>query len=324
MSRLLCQTELLRQARCHRACLAYNLRRRAAHRDLAAFPLAVPLAATATLRTACTSVPVPVPAVNASSTAGVRTGSASWSSRVPSSQTVTTQPRVALESTATATVCGPPRAADSPRATCAGASAPPLAPVASAMKSDLGQPATAWSVANITLTPASPPAPSSGPFPPTELAVTEAGLSSESVIPSPPLPPDNWSVKLTRRPAAASGTGVSTVSLPEAAALPLNDQPPPGPGTGLPPVVITADRTWCRSVLVPVAPVKASLTTGGSLSHFDRYRVPSTQTASFPPAAVTVTRWVPVRSGGTLVEVAANTSWPPLTPVAIPTKFADG
>src|SRR5713101_7425509 len=126
-------------------------------------------------------------------------------------------------------------------------------------------------------------------------------------------------------PARLACAGVSIVSGPETADDPLYDQPPPGSGTAALPDLIVADSTWWLSVsVVPVPPVKASRTVGGMVTALDRYCLPSTVTVIFPLVTVTPITCFPVRSGGTFVAVAANTSWPLLTPVAMPTKFDDG
>ena len=52
--------------------------------------------------------------------------------------------------------------------------------------------------------------------------------------------------------------------------------------------------------------------------------LPSTLTVTVWPETPTPMAWLPVRSAGTLVAVAAKARPPPLVPVARPMKLADG
>ena len=71
-----------------------------------------------------------------------------------------------------------------------------------------------------------------------------------------------------------------------------------------PPALMLASDTVCWSVALPVPPVNASSTDGGSVTLVDRYCLPSSVTVMVPAATVIPTWWLPVRSAGTFAAVA--------------------
>src|SRR5262245_29025045 len=101
-------------------------------------------------------------------------------------------------------------------------------------------------VSSVTATPARPWKPSPPPPAPRLVADARAASSMVKVSPSAPVPGPSWAVKDAVRPALGTGVaytaeptwllllGVSDRSAPDIRAEPLNVQPPPSEGSGVP------------------------------------------------------------------------------------------